>query len=98
VTPKEYRLLQILAQHPAMSYHQHLLREVWGNDHIDDTHYLRIFVRKLRRKIEADPTSLASCSPSRCRLPAGAFRSAAKRGGAQGAPYSRRRLRIGASP
>jgi two-component system KDP operon response regulator KdpE len=36
--------------------HQFLLREVWGNDHIDDTHYLRIFVRKLRRKIEADPT------------------------------------------
>ena len=33
-----------------------LLREVWGNEHIDDTHYLRIFVRKLRRKIEADPT------------------------------------------
>ena len=30
--------------------------EVWGNEHIDDTHYLRIFVRKLRRKIEADPT------------------------------------------
>jgi two-component system KDP operon response regulator KdpE len=36
--------------------HQFLLREVWGNEHIDDTHYLRIFVRKLRRKIEADPT------------------------------------------
>jgi len=29
---------------------------VWGNEHLDDTHYLRIFVRKLRRKIEADPT------------------------------------------
>jgi two-component system KDP operon response regulator KdpE len=36
--------------------HQHLLKEVWGSSHIDDTHYLRIFVRKLRRKIEADPT------------------------------------------
>src|ERR1700729_4134358 len=57
LTPKEYRLLQILAQHPGnVVTHQHLLREVWGNDHIDDTHYLRIFVRKLRRKIEADPT------------------------------------------
>ncbi len=57
LTPKEYRLLQTLAQHPGnVVTHQHLLREVWGNEHIDDTHYLRIVVRKLRRKIEADPT------------------------------------------
>jgi two-component system, OmpR family, KDP operon response regulator KdpE len=57
LTPKEYRLLQILAQHSGnVVTHQFLLREVWGNEHIDDTHYLRIFVRKLRRKIEADPT------------------------------------------
>ena len=57
LTPKEYRLLQILAQHSGnVVMHQHLLREVWGSSHIDDTHYLRIFVRKLRRKIEADPT------------------------------------------
>src|SRR3984885_10696861 len=57
LTPKEYRLLQILAQHSGnVVTHQSLLREVWGNEHIDDTHYLRIFVRKLRRKIEADPT------------------------------------------
>src|ERR1700760_427599 len=57
LTPKEYRLLQVLAQHAGnVVTHQHLLKEVWGNSHIDDTHYLRIFVRKLRRKIEADPT------------------------------------------
>jgi two-component system KDP operon response regulator KdpE len=57
LTPKEYRLLQVLAQHSGnVVTHQYLLREVWGNEHIDDTHYLRIFVRKLRRKIEADPT------------------------------------------
>src|SRR5580700_2029082 len=44
LTPKEYRLLQILAQHSGnVVTHQFLLREVWGNDHIDDTHYLRIF-------------------------------------------------------
>jgi two-component system KDP operon response regulator KdpE len=29
---------------------------VWGSPHVHDTHYLRIFVRKLRQKIEADPT------------------------------------------
>jgi two-component system KDP operon response regulator KdpE len=57
LTPKEYRLLQVLAQHSGnVVTHQYLLREVWGNEHVEDTHYLRIFVRKLRRKIESDPT------------------------------------------
>jgi two-component system KDP operon response regulator KdpE len=57
LTPKEYRLLQILAQHAGnVVTHQHLLTEVWGATHIRETHYLRIFVRKLRQKIEADPT------------------------------------------
>ncbi len=56
LTPKEYRLLQILAQHAGnVVTHQHLLKEVWGQPHVHDTHYLRIFVRKLRQKIEADP-------------------------------------------
>jgi two-component system KDP operon response regulator KdpE len=57
LTPREYQLLQILAQHSGnVVTHQFMLREIWGNEHIDDTHYLRIFVRKLRRKIEVDPT------------------------------------------
>lgn len=57
LTPKEYRLLQVLARHIGkVVTHQNLLTEVWGQSHLHDTHYLRIFVRKLRRKIEADPT------------------------------------------
>jgi two-component system KDP operon response regulator KdpE len=57
LTPKEYRLLQLLAQHAGnVVNHQFLLKEVWGSPHLHDTHYLRIFVRKLRQKIEADPT------------------------------------------
>ena len=57
LTPKEYRLLQVLAQHAGnVVTHQHLLKEVWGSVHVHDTHYLRIFVRKLRQKIETDPT------------------------------------------
>src|SRR5258708_236918 len=57
LTPKEYRLLQILAQHAGnVVTHQFLLKEIWGSPHIHDTHYLRIFVRKLRQKIETDPT------------------------------------------
>src|SRR5262245_51228758 len=57
LSPKEYRLLQVLAQHAGnVVTHQHLLKEVWGIAHAEDSHYLRIFVRKLRRKIEKDPT------------------------------------------
>jgi two-component system KDP operon response regulator KdpE len=57
LTPKEYRLLQVLAQHAGnVVTHQHLLKEVWGTPHVDDVHYLRIVVRKLRQKIEADAT------------------------------------------
>ena len=57
LTPKEYRLLQLLAQHAGnVVTHQYLLKEVWGSPHMHDTHYLRIFVRKLRQKIEQDPT------------------------------------------
>ncbi|MEA2928825.1 MAG: two-component system, OmpR family, operon response regulator KdpE [Hyphomicrobiales bacterium] len=56
LTPKEYRLLHVLAQHAGnVVTHQHLLQQVWGQPHMQDTHYLRIFVRKLRQKIEADP-------------------------------------------
>ena len=57
LSPKEYRLLQVLAQHAGnVVTHQHLLKEVWGVKHVHDAHYLRIFVRKLRRKIEQDAT------------------------------------------
>jgi two-component system, OmpR family, KDP operon response regulator KdpE len=56
LTTKEYRLLQVLAQHPSkVITHQNLLKSVWGQAHVHNTQYLRIFVRKLRQKIEADP-------------------------------------------
>ncbi len=56
LTPKEYRMLQILAQHAGkVVTHQQLLRDIWGEQHVDDTQYLRIFIRKLRQKIEVDP-------------------------------------------
>src|SRR3954453_9999670 len=57
LTPKEYRLLQLLAQHAGnVVTHQFLLKEIWGSPHLHDTHYLRLFMPKLRQKIEADPT------------------------------------------
>jgi two-component system KDP operon response regulator KdpE len=55
--PKEYLVLQILAQHAGkVVTRQQIMKEVWGASHLDDTHYLRIVVRNLRKKIETDPT------------------------------------------
>jgi two-component system, OmpR family, KDP operon response regulator KdpE len=57
LAPKEYRLLSLLAKHAGnVVTQQQLLKEVWGAGHEQDAHYLRILVRKLRQKIEADPT------------------------------------------
>jgi two-component system KDP operon response regulator KdpE len=57
LSPKQYRLLQTLVAHAGkvVTHHQ-LLREVWGPAHVDDVQYLRIFVRKLRSRLEADPS------------------------------------------
>jgi two-component system KDP operon response regulator KdpE len=56
LSPKEYRLLQVLAQHSGnVVTHNVLLKEVWGQRHMHNSHYLRILVRKLRRKIEQNP-------------------------------------------
>ncbi len=56
LSPKQYRLLQVLVSHAGkVVTHRQLLREVWGAVHVDDIQYLRVFVRKLRARIEADP-------------------------------------------
>jgi two-component system, OmpR family, KDP operon response regulator KdpE len=56
LTRKEYRLLHVLATHVGLVVtHQQLLKEVWGSNQMHNIQYLRILVRKLRQKIEADP-------------------------------------------
>jgi two-component system KDP operon response regulator KdpE len=56
LTPIEYRLLACLAKHSGMVVTQHhLLAEVWGPTHVEDTHYLRIYMKQLREKLERDP-------------------------------------------
>jgi two-component system, OmpR family, KDP operon response regulator KdpE len=56
LTRKEYRLLHILATHVGLVVtHDHLLKEIWTGNQRDNIQYLRILVRKLRQKIEADP-------------------------------------------
>jgi len=57
LTPIEYRLLALLAQNAGrVLTHRQILREVWGPPYVNQTHYLRVFMTQLRRKIEADPT------------------------------------------
>jgi two-component system KDP operon response regulator KdpE len=56
LTPIEFRLLGCLAKHAGMVLtHRHLLREVWGPSYIDQSHYLRIYMKQLRHKLEPDP-------------------------------------------
>ena len=56
LTPIEFRLLACLAKHLDMVVtHRQLLGEVWGPTHRDDTHYLRIYMKQLREKLEKDP-------------------------------------------
>jgi two-component system KDP operon response regulator KdpE len=51
-----FRLLAALAKHLGMVVtHRQLLTEVWGPTHGEDTHYLRIYMKQLRDKLEADP-------------------------------------------
>jgi two-component system KDP operon response regulator KdpE len=56
LTPIEYELLTTLARHRGkVMTHRQLLRDVWGAAHVESPQYLRIYMRTLRRKIEADP-------------------------------------------
>ncbi len=56
LTPIEYRLLTTLIHHAGkVVTQQQLLREVWGPQHTEQAHYLRVYVAQLRRKLEADP-------------------------------------------
>lgn len=56
LTPIEYRLLTILIEHAGLVVtHRHLLKIIWGAAHLRDNHYLRIYMRQLRHKIEVNP-------------------------------------------
>jgi two-component system KDP operon response regulator KdpE len=54
LTPREYDLLRLLVAHAGkVLTHKFILREVWGSE--SDVQYLRIYIRALRQKIEAEP-------------------------------------------
>jgi two-component system KDP operon response regulator KdpE len=57
VTPKEWDLLAELAKHPGrVLTHEMLLRSVWGPAQVGQTEYLRVAIRSLRQKLEAEPS------------------------------------------
>jgi len=57
LTPLEYKLLATLVRHAGkVLTHRQLLKEVWGINAINHTHYLRVYITQLRHKLERDPT------------------------------------------
>lgn len=57
LTPTEYALLRLLIQHAGkVLTHRQILKEVWGPEYMDETHYLRVYFAQLRQKLEDDPS------------------------------------------
>lgn len=58
LTPKEYDLLRYFMVHCGkMLSHRELLKEIWGDAHVEDTQYLRAFISQIRKKIEKESFS-----------------------------------------
>ena len=58
LTATEYALLRLFIQHAGkVLTHTQILREVWGPQYVEETHYLRVYIAHLRRKLEADPAN-----------------------------------------
>lgn len=56
LTPTEFQLLHCLMQHMGkVLTHRELLQRVWGAEYGDETEYLRVYIRRLRHKLELDP-------------------------------------------
>jgi two-component system KDP operon response regulator KdpE len=57
LTPIEFRLLAYLIANPdSVLTHRQLLKAVWGPSHAEDSHYVRVYMGHLRKKVEDDPT------------------------------------------
>jgi len=56
LTPTEYEILKVLAQNIGkVLTHKYLLKAVWGTAYNEDTHYIRVYIGQLRRKVESNP-------------------------------------------
>lgn len=57
LTATEYSLLRLLIRHAGkVLTHRHMLREVWGPNAVEQTHYLRVHIAHLREKLEGEPS------------------------------------------
>ncbi|GBG58157.1 DNA-binding response regulator [Sporomusaceae bacterium FL31] len=57
LTPTEYEIIKMMMQHAGkVITHKQLLKAVWGSAYQQDTHYIRVYIGQLRRKIEQNPT------------------------------------------
>lgn len=60
MTPTEWSVLELLVRNPGrLVSQQQILSEVWGPAYAKETHYLRVYMGQLRRKLEADPANPA---------------------------------------
>jgi len=58
LTAIEYKLLAALVRHAdKVVTHRQLLKEVWGPLHVEEGHYLRVYMRQLRNKLETNPAN-----------------------------------------
>ncbi|HTL55797.1 MAG TPA: response regulator [Candidatus Limnocylindrales bacterium] len=58
LTATEYSLLRLFVQHAGkVLTHRQILREVWGPNYVEQTHYLRVYMTHLREKLEAQPSA-----------------------------------------
>ena len=56
LSPKEFDLLVYFIRHSGkVLTHRNLLSAIWGGNSVEQTEYLRVFIRHLRKKIESDP-------------------------------------------
>jgi two-component system KDP operon response regulator KdpE len=56
LTPREWAILQLLVRNPGrLITQQQMLAKIWGPGYDNETHYLRVYMGQLRRKLEADP-------------------------------------------
>jgi two-component system, OmpR family, KDP operon response regulator KdpE len=57
LTPTEYEIVKVMVQNAGrVLTHKQLLKAVWGNAYNEDTHYIRVYIGQIRRKLEKDPT------------------------------------------
>lgn len=56
LTPRQWHIVEVLARNPdRLVTHKHLLNEVWGPSYGRETNYLRVFMTKIRQRLEPDP-------------------------------------------